>query len=61
MIVLNKVLWKYPRSEAGYNISTLAPRIVEGDEKGTRCLGVHLGHSVIAGHIYKDLVLQVGC
>jgi hypothetical protein len=26
--------------EAGYNTSTVALRVVEGDEKGTRCMGV---------------------
>jgi hypothetical protein len=29
-----------PRVEAGYNTSSVALRVVEGDEKRTRCLGV---------------------
>jgi hypothetical protein len=28
------------RVEAGCNASTVALRVVEGDEKGTRCLGI---------------------
>jgi hypothetical protein len=28
------------RVEAGYNISTVARRVIEGDEKGTQSLGV---------------------
>jgi hypothetical protein len=34
-------------------------RVIEGDGKGTRCLGVKLGPAVTMGHKYKDLVLQV--
>jgi hypothetical protein len=38
-----------------------AMRVVGGDEKGTRCLGVQLGHPVTGDiRIYRDLVLQVG-
>jgi hypothetical protein len=29
-----------PREEAGWNTSTVALRVVEGDENGTRCLGI---------------------
>jgi hypothetical protein len=46
--------------EAGSNISTVALRIVGGDEKGTQCLGVKLGHPVPAGYKYGDLALKVG-
>jgi hypothetical protein len=49
-----------PRVEAGYNTSTVALRVVEGDEKGTRCLGVSLGHPVTGGHKHRNLALQVG-
>jgi hypothetical protein len=38
----------------------VALRVVEGDEKGTRCLGVKLDQPVTGGHKYRDLVLQVG-
>jgi hypothetical protein len=31
-------VFSVPRVEAGHNTSTL--RVVEGDEKGTQCLGV---------------------
>jgi hypothetical protein len=34
------------RVEAGWNTSTVALRVVGGDEKGIRCLGVKLGPSV---------------
>jgi hypothetical protein len=40
--------------------STVALRVVEGEEKGTQCLGVSLGHPVLGGHKYGDLALQVG-
>jgi hypothetical protein len=46
--------------EAGWNISTVALRVVGGDEKGTQCLGMQLGHPVLGGYKYGDLVLQVG-
>jgi hypothetical protein len=45
--------------EAGSNISPEALRVVEGDEKGTQCLGVNLGHPVLGGYKYGVLVLQV--
>jgi hypothetical protein len=48
------------RVEAGSNTSTVAQRVVEGDEKGTQCLGVKLGHPVPGGYKYGDLALQVG-
>jgi hypothetical protein len=32
-----------PRVEAGYNTSTVALQVAEGDEKGTRCPGVLTG------------------
>jgi hypothetical protein len=44
----------------GWNNPTVALRVVEGDEKGTRCLGIQLGHPVTGGQKYRDLVLQVG-
>jgi hypothetical protein len=37
--------------EAGSNTSTVAPRVVGGDVKGTQCLGVQLGHFVPRGII----------
>jgi hypothetical protein len=37
-----------------------ALRVVEGEEKGARCLGVQLRQRVTGGHKYRDLVLQVG-
>jgi hypothetical protein len=40
--------------EAGSNTTTVALRVVGGDEKGTQCLGVKLGHPVPG-----DLALQV--
>jgi hypothetical protein len=46
--------------EAGSNTSTVALQVVEGDEKGTECLGVKLGHPVPGGYKYRDLALQVG-
>jgi hypothetical protein len=32
--------------------------VVEGDEKGTRCLGVQLGHPLTGGYKYRDLAQQ---
>jgi hypothetical protein len=46
--------------EVGSNTSTAALRVVGGDEKGTMCLGIKLGHPVPGGYKYGDLVLQVG-
>jgi hypothetical protein len=43
------------RVEAGLNTSTVALRIVGGDEKGPQCKGVYLGHSVLGGYKYRDL------
>jgi hypothetical protein len=45
--------------EAGSNTSTLSLRVVGGDEKGIKCLGVKLGHPVPRGYKYGDLAVQV--
>jgi hypothetical protein len=45
--------------EAVSNNSTVALRVVRGDENGTRCLGVKLGHPVPRGYKYGDLTLHV--
>jgi hypothetical protein len=41
------------------NTSIVALRVVEGNERGTQCLGVYRGHPVTGGRKYTDLVLQV--
>jgi hypothetical protein len=46
--------------EAGSNTSTVALRVVGGDEKKTQCLGVQLGYLVPGGYKYGDLALHVG-
>jgi hypothetical protein len=46
------------RVEAGFSTSTVALRVVGGDEKGTQC--PPLGHSIRGGYKYGGLVLQVG-
>jgi hypothetical protein len=46
--------------EAGPNTSTVALRIVGGDQEGTQCLGLKLGHPVPEEYKYEDLALQVG-
>jgi hypothetical protein len=46
--------------EAGSNTSTVALRVVAGNEKGTQCPGAQLGHPVPGGYKYEDLTLQVG-
>jgi hypothetical protein len=46
--------------EVESNTSTAALRVVEGEEKGIRCLGVKLCHPVTGEHEYRHLVLQVG-
>jgi hypothetical protein len=48
------------RVEAGSNTSTVALRVVGGDEKGTQCLGVELGHPIPGGYKYGDLALRLG-
>jgi hypothetical protein len=41
LFILFTYLFVYiPRVEEGYSTSTVALRVVEGDEKGIRCLGV---------------------
>jgi hypothetical protein len=47
-----------PRVEAGSNRSTEALQIVGGDENGTPCLGVKLGHLVPGGYKYGVLALR---
>jgi hypothetical protein len=46
--------------EAGSNIFIVLLRVVGGDEKGTQCLGVQLGHPVSGECEYWNLALQVG-
>jgi hypothetical protein len=46
--------------EVGSNTYIIALQIVESDEKGTRCLGVYLGHLVPGRYKYGDLALHVG-
>jgi hypothetical protein len=38
-----------PRVEAGSNTSTVALRVVGGNEKGIQYLGIQLGHPVPGG------------
>jgi hypothetical protein len=45
--------------EAGSKTSTVALRVVGGDEKGTQFIGVKLGHPVPEEYKYGDLALQV--
>jgi hypothetical protein len=45
--------------EAGSNTSTLTLRVVGGEEKGTQCLGISLGHPVPGRYKYEDLAIQV--
>jgi hypothetical protein len=45
--------------EAGTNTSTVALRVVGGDEKGTQYLVVELGHPVPGGYKYGNIALQV--
>jgi hypothetical protein len=46
---------KSPRVEVGSNTSTVALRIVEGDEKGTRCWDTLL----LGAYKYRNVVPQV--
>jgi hypothetical protein len=46
--------------EAGSNISTVALRVVGGDAKGNKGLGVKPGHPVPGGYKYGDLALKLG-
>jgi hypothetical protein len=45
--------------EAGWNISTVALRVVRGEGKGTQCSKVYLDYPVPGGYKYGDLALQV--
>jgi hypothetical protein len=49
-----------PSVQTGSNSSTVALRVVGGDEMGTQCLGVKLGHSVPGGYKYGNLAFQDG-
>jgi hypothetical protein len=44
--------------EAGSNTSTIALRVVGGEEKGTQCPGMQLVHLVPGGYKYGDLAFQ---
>jgi hypothetical protein len=62
---INKPLMTSPtvvrtHAEVGSNTSTAALRVVQGEGKGTRCLGVQLDHPVTGGYKYGILALQVG-
>jgi hypothetical protein len=46
--------------EEGWNIPTVAVRVVRGDKKGIQCPGEHLRHPSPLGYKYGDLALQVG-
>jgi hypothetical protein len=46
--------------EAGLNTFTIALRVAGGDEKGAQYLEEKLGHLVLGGYKYGELVLQVG-
>jgi hypothetical protein len=46
------------RKEAGSNTSTVALRVVGGDEKGTQCLGVAPGHPVPGGYKHGGMAFQ---
>jgi hypothetical protein len=48
------------RMETNSSTSTVALRVVGGDENETQGLGVQLGHPVPGGCKYGDLALQVG-
>jgi hypothetical protein len=56
----DRVQLSQPRVKASSNTSTVALRVVGGNEKRTQCLGVSLGHLVPGGYKYGDLALQVG-
>jgi hypothetical protein len=45
--------------EVDYNISTVALKVVNGDENGSKCMGVKLCQLVTGGYKYRDLVPQV--
>jgi hypothetical protein len=45
--------------EVGSNTSTVALQAVEGDEKGTQCLGVLPVHPIPGVYKYGDVALQV--
>jgi hypothetical protein len=51
---------RFPRMEASSNTSTIALRVVGGDEKGIQFPGVKLGYPLPGGCEYRDLALQVG-
>jgi hypothetical protein len=50
------VWWSWVRIRT----STVALRDAESDEKGIRCLGVKLNHTVTGEHKYRGVVVQVG-
>jgi hypothetical protein len=46
--------------EVGSNTTTVTLRVVKGEEKGTQCLGIWLGHPVPGGYKYGDLASRLG-
>jgi hypothetical protein len=48
------------RVEAVSNTSIVALKVVEGDEKGTQCLGVYPGHPVPERYKYVDWPSRLG-
>jgi hypothetical protein len=42
------------------NTSTVALRVVGGQEEGTQCLGVQQDHPLLGGYKYGDLAIHVG-
>jgi hypothetical protein len=54
------VLRSGPLVEAVSNTSTVALRVVGGDENETQCLRVKLGHPAPGAYKYGDLGPQVG-
>jgi hypothetical protein len=53
---------QFPCVDAGSNTSIIALRVVRSDEKGTHCLGVHLGRLFfegVGGYKYGDLASRL--
>jgi hypothetical protein len=44
----------------GSNVSIIALRVVGGDENGTQCLGLQLGHPILGVYKYGELALGIG-
>jgi hypothetical protein len=60
LLMICEEVTQHSHVAAGWNTSTVALQVVRGGGKGTQCLGVYLGQTVLGGYKYGDQALHVG-